>query len=137
MTYSTLTNIRNTEIQNIYKRILKSAVNINSLNNDAIVSIVLEQPAPRFYISPGQAETLISNYYNMGCTFPDNKRTIKQEMTVDLVANYERLRNRFPHTPKDRIYEMVVEQPAKSFYITHRNMRDIIFNYNIYGRRKK
>lgn len=137
MTYSTLTNIRNTEIQNIYKRILKSAVNINSLNNDAIVSIVLEQPAPRFYISPGQAETLISNYYNMGGTFPDNKRTIKQEMTMDLVANYERLRNKFPHTPKDRIYEMVVEQPAKSFYITHRNMRDIIFNYNIYGRRKK
>ena len=126
---------RNKAIQDIYKRIIHSQVNKNLLSNDIIVSIVLEQPAPRFYISTSMAKKLIMNHYNGCYIHGGGKRTLKKAMDQDLVQNYERLRAQFPNTPKEKIYEYVVEQPAKSFYLTYRCMRDIIFNWT--GRSRK
>lgn len=128
MNKKTLIHERNIALQAIYKRIIHTNVNRNLITNDTIVSIILEEPAPRFYISPHQAELLIIHHRDKKqCA--SCKRTLKREMVDDLVENFERLRELYPHTPLKKIYEMVVEKPAKSFYISYRCARDIIFNY--------
>ena len=93
------------------------------------MSIVIEQPAPKFYITPYQAKMIILSHNNTDFHRGNHKSSLKKEMADDLIANYNRLREQFPHTPNEKIYEMVVEQPAKSFYISHRCARDVIFNY--------
>ena len=127
---------RNRAIQELYNQIRRSQVNKNLLTRNVIISTILEQPAPRFYILPYQAKVLILRYYNNGCKIPENTKPNKREMIQDLIANYERLRNQFPHTPKEKIYEMVVEQPAKSFYMTFARVQDVVFNYSLYRRTK-
>lgn len=128
---------RNLALQEIYKRIRKSHVNMNLLSRDMIVSIILEQPAPRFYITPDRAKSIILSHYNngQGKMRQFNKRPQTRELIDDLVANYERLKAQFPHTPDERLYEMVVEQPAKSFFMTHHRVKEVIFNYT--GRNHK
>ena len=126
---------RNLALQNIYKCILKSNVNRNLMNNDMIISIVMEQPAPKFYISPKEAKKLILSYYKSNGELPIRKKSLTREMAKDLVENYEMLRKKFPHTDKERIYEYVVEQPAKSFYMSYNSVRAVIFNYK--GRTKR
>ena len=73
---------RNLALQEIYKRIRKSHVNMNLLSRDMIVSIVLEQPAPRFYITPNRAKYILLHYNNL----QGNKRPQTQELIDDLVA---------------------------------------------------
>ena len=129
MTKQTCIHERNIALQKIYERILKSQVNRNLLSNDAIVSVIIEQPAPRFYITPGHAKEIIHAFKSKDYKRCNLRSKLRQEMAEDLVANFDRLCKQFPHTPKEKIYEMVVEQPAKLFYVTHRVARDIIFNY--------
>ena len=124
---------RNLALQEIYKRIRKSHVNMNLLSRDMIVSTILEQPAPRFYITPDRAKYILLHHNN----WQGNKRPQTQELIDDLVANYERLKAQFPHTPDERLYEMVVEQPAKSFFMTHHRVKEVIFNYTGRQNRRK
>ena len=129
MNQQTYTHERNAALQELHKRILHAQVNKNLITTDTIVSIILEQPAPRFYITPHQAELLIRRYENDGCRFATEKITPHREMVVDLYDNYNKLRAKFPHTPIKKICEMVVEQPARSFYMSYTRVRDVILNY--------
>lgn len=130
MNNNTIIIERNEAIQAIHKRIIHSNVNKDLLSNDTIVSIILEEPAPRFYISPAMAKRLILHHYNANYHINGGgKKKLSQAMVEDLVQNYERLCAKYPKTPKEKIYEYVVEQPAKSFYMSYSRMRDIIFNW--------
>lgn len=122
-----LSDERNLVLQGLYNRIIKSHVNLKMMSRDMIVSVIIEQPAPRFYIAPQRAKWLILYYYRHKDKLPMSGN--KKKMIEDLVENYERLCKEFPNTDKEKIYEYVVEQPAKSFYMSHRNIRDVIFNY--------
>jgi len=117
---------RNLALQEIYKRIRKSHVNMNLLSRDMIVSIILEQPAPRFYITSDRAKYILLHYNNWQ---GKKLRPKTRELIDDLVANYEKLKAQFPHTEDKILYEMVVEQPAKSFFMTHHRVKEVIFNY--------
>lgn len=132
----TLIHERNIALQDLHKRILHSSVNKNLLTTDIIVSIILEEKAPRFYITPHQAELLVRKYRNDGCRFPSNKIGPRREMIKDLNEEYEKLVARFPHTPKKTIFKMLVEQPAKSFYMRDYRVRDVILNYRRYAKKR-
>ena len=51
-------------------------------------------------------------------------------MIKDLVENFERLRNKYPDATRGTLYQMVVEQPAKSFYLSEHRIYEIIFTYS-------
>lgn len=118
----------------MYENILKiGAVNLNFFTHQDIAKIVAEQPAPRFYISPKFASMCVMGYYHGTPKYLRKNR----EMVKDLVENYEMLRNKHPHTPKDIIWEMLVNCPSKRFYVADDVARGIIFNYKKYDDKQR
>lgn len=115
---------RNIDLQGVYTRLIGVTSNIQYLSRSTILSIMQEQAAPRFYLTPYQASLYILRGMKGG-----NVGYRKQAMIADLIENYERLRREYPEATKTALYEMVVEQPAKSFYLSRKRMREIIFNY--------
>ena len=119
-----LIELRNEDVRKAYERVSKASVGINYISSETIISIVADEPAPRFYISPYWARVIIRNHYK-----GTNSCRVKQAMILDLVENYERLLALKPNMRKKTLYGMVVEQPAKSFYISPRSIKEIVFNY--------
>ena len=127
---------RNAALRKVYSDIIHTqGVNLNYLNRNSILDLIAEQPAPRFYITPEIAGWYICQYYR------NNKMPLikphKQAMVLDLVENYERLRQQYPDMHKWALYDMVVEQPAKSFYMNKQRIKEIIFNYTGRNGKKK
>ncbi len=50
-------------------------------------------------------------------------------MIADLIDNFNRLKQENPNAPLEWLYEVVVEQPSKSFYMSKHRIEEIIFNY--------
>lgn len=114
---------RNFALREAYKQIIKASRGINNVSRRTIISIIQEMSAPRFYITPFTAQLYINN--NNQCR--DKSR--KKEMIADLMDNYNLLKQKNPNAPKMWLYEMVVKQPAKSFYMSSHRIEEIIFNY--------
>lgn len=121
---NTIIEQRNEALRVLYKTIIAESRGIRYLTRKTIVSFIYKQPAPRFYITPFTARLYINN--NNKCA--DNGE--KQEMIADLLENYNRLCRENPNAPKEWLYEVVVEQPAKSFYMSKHRIEEIIFNYS-------
>lgn len=119
----TLIEQRNLSLQDVYYRIIKARYGIRNVSRKTIISIIQEMSAPRFYITPFTAQLYINN--NNQC----RNRGRKQDMIADLMDNYNRLKRENPNAPKMWLYETVVEQPAKSFYMSAHRIEEIIFNY--------
>ncbi len=51
-------------------------------------------------------------------------------MVADLKATFARLQSENPYATKEWLYEKVVEQPAKSFYMSKHRIKEIVFNYS-------
>ncbi len=123
---------RNEALKEAYKRIV-SAKGVNSmfLNREALLQILIEQPAPKFYISPEWAKRHITAHYKgyPKCLQKRGYGKQNNKMIEDLVEQYEKLMQNNPDAPKKWLYENVVLQPAKSFYVSLRRAKEIIFNY--------
>lgn len=125
MQHLSLIKQRNQDLQNAYAQLIKASNNIKYLSRNSILKLLQQQPAPRFYLTPYQAMRYICAFYAN-----NTAKHRKQDMIKDLVQNYERLRTLYPKTTKTIIYEMVVEQPAQSFYMNLHRIQEIIFNYS-------
>lgn len=125
MEKTTLLQQRNDDLRAAYKRIVKASANMKYVSRATIISLLMEQPAPRFYLLPYQARMYIVNHYRMV-----NSGRRKQKMIEDLVENYERLRNEYPGAARGTLYCMAAEQPAKSFYLSKHRIEEILFDYS-------
>lgn len=113
---------RNRALDAAYKRIIKASKGVaKHITRKTIIALIQEQPAPRFYITAETARLYIKNYCK------PNSNSIKQAMIADLLENYNRLKQENPAAPKEWLYEVVVEQPAKSFYMSAKRIEEIIF----------
>ena len=123
----TLTDLRDKDLQNLYSQIIKSsAVNQRYLTRDVIIDTLTAQPAPRFYICARQAQSYVVGYYkNRGSVNRSNKKA----MILNLVQVFEQIRPQNMHLPMSEIWQMVVNHPADSFYLSHQRILEIIYNY--------
>ena len=118
---------RNAALRKLYSDIIHAqGVNLNYMSRSTILDIIAEQPASRFYITPEIAGWYICQYYSGKMPL---MKAHKQQMVLDLVSVYERLRKEHPDMRKWVLYEKVVEQPARSFYMNTKRIKEIIFNY--------
>lgn len=119
---------RDEELRKIHKRIVsESGLNKKYLTRDFIVAQIEKCAAPRFYISEHVACLLVTAHYN-GRVTHQTKR--KRQMVEDLVEVFEKVRDANLNAPMGEIWEMVVEHPAKSFYLSQARIIEIIFNYH-------
>lgn len=118
---------RNEDIRRLYNNIIsKSNVNMAYLNRDFIFSLLMEHPAPRFYITPTMALRYVMGYKQQ---LPSILNSSKLDMIEDLVATYDSIKLKRKYSSQEAIWKYVVESPAKSFYISKRRLGEIIFNY--------
>lgn len=128
----TLYKQRTQALQALYNRI-KSAngVNFRFLKQQSIWEMMAKEPAPRFYITPEYAARYITAYYKHGGRITSGNAAMIEE----LVKYYEIYRKLYSNFAKWKIYDMVVNSPAQSFYMSPQRIKEIIFNYT--GRNKK
>lgn len=115
---------RNDALKAAHKQVIKASNGIMNISRQMIISLIQEMSAPRFYITPFTARLYINN--NHQCR--DKSR--KPDMIADLIDNFNRLKQENPNAPLEWLYEVVVEQPAKSFYMSKHRIEEIIFNYS-------
>jgi hypothetical protein len=114
---------RNDALKAAHRQVIRASDGIMNISRQMIISIIKEMPAPRFYISPFTARLYINN--NQHC----REKSRKPDMVADLIENFNRLKHDNPNAPLEWLYEVVVEQPAKSFYMSSHRIEEIIFNY--------
>lgn len=125
--YNTLTDQRDRDLKNLHTSVIKnSGVNPMYLTREFIVSTLASQPAPRFYIKAQQAESYVVGYYKQVSYV---KSELKRSMILDLVQVFEQIRSDNIHLPMADIWQLVVEHPAKSFYLSNQRIKEIIYNY--------
>lgn len=118
---------KNDDLRDAHSKIIKANHGMRIPLN-TLLAVLAEQPAPRFYISPFTAWLYLTKHRN-----PKNKLT--QEMIEDLQENLARLKRENPDASNIWLYEKVVKQPAKSFYMSPHRIKEIIFHYT--GRTSK
>ena len=119
----TMVRQRYKDLKAVHKRIIQATNSVGYIPVATIISIIQEQTAPRFYITPHTANLYINNIQHR------REKSRRPEMIKDLIENYNRLKSENPDKSKDWLYEKVVEQPAKSFYMSDSRIRDIIYGY--------
>lgn len=113
--------------------IQESGVNPRYMMRDDIANILQSMPAPRFYIDWKIAQNNVNLYYKGKMK---HKSELKQKMVLDLVEVFEEVRSAHMNYPMTEIWNMVVEHPAKSFYLSKQRIIEIIYNYHDNGRKK-
>ena len=118
---------RNEALVNLYMSLMSSkSINRNLLDRYIAIDYIIQQPAERFYITPKMAERYVLGYLR------GDKRVLcsrKRAMIEDLVSVYRRIVNSRDGSKKVDIWEEVVSSPAKSYYITARRAKEIVFGY--------
>lgn len=118
------------DIRDAYDKIMScGGVNKAYLPRKVIINVLMESPAPRFYISAKLAERYVKWYY---AGDPGALRNRKLAMIKDLVDVYERKRKQRPYTPVYLLWQEVVDSPAKSFYATPQLLTDIVYFHRNY-----
>lgn len=122
-----LLNQRNKEIEKIYKSIISSSsINLDLIERSDLLDLILEHPAPRFYITPKMAERYVLGYKKQLDRVIQSR---KINMIEDLVSVYNREVSRRKNSSREMIWHYVVTSPAKSFYVSKKRLEEIIFNY--------
>ena len=117
-----------------YDELLKSdGINRDYITRDVIVTLLSQSPAPQFYISPKMAERYITAYFRNELPV---MRSAKQQMISDMVQVFKEVRGEFYNKPMVDIWNMVVEHPAPSFYMSKSRIKEIIYNWRKYGNKK-
>ena len=124
---NSLQDKRNKELEKIYQNIISSShVNISHMSTETILNMVANHPAPRFYITPKMAERYVLGFKRQDPAILNSR---KLPMILDLVEVYDRIVARKKRDLRFVIWECVVQSAAKSFYVTPRRIREIIFKY--------
>ncbi len=121
------TSDRNRDLRLAYIKFL----NDNDYNNSShidILRIVINSPAPRFYISVQQAAKHIHNKQK-GIKPSANKRT--KQMADDLYCLYLEKRKQHPYEKSIRTIERVVHSSAPQFYISIKTLQNLIYSSKI------
>lgn len=126
---------RNAALRGVYESIIRSygVVNMRYMSRAVILELIMEHSAPRFYITPELAGWYICQYERWGRLVV--VKSHKREMLLDLISVYERLRKEHPYMKRGELYDLVVNQPAKSFYMRKQRIKEVIFRYS--GRNEK
>ena len=114
---------RDRSLRAAYLRIIRASKGMH-ITRKVIISLLQEQPAPRFYIEPDTARVYIKNYKRY------KGKSFKEAMVADLKENLNRLKAENPDAPQAWLYEEVVKQPAKSYYMSDHRIEEVIFNYS-------
>lgn len=123
MEYNSIIEERNKALRALHRTIISESRNLGYMTCATIVAYIYSQPAPRFYLTPFSARLYINNR-----KVADSK--CKRDMVADLKEAFARLQRENPNAPKEWLYEKVVEQPAKSFYVSKHRIKEIVFNYS-------
>lgn len=125
MKAQSFSNLKKRALEAAYNRIIRASNELTRhISRNTIIELIQEQPAPRFYITPETARLYINKYRK------HKNNGLKDAMMDDLVSNYNRLKEENPDAPKLWLYETVVEQPAKSFYMSNHRIKEVIFQYS-------
>ena len=123
MVTNDLTFQKREDLKAVYARLISTqGINLNYVTRETLVDLLMNQPAPRFYLEPRTVEHLLMRYFK-------GQKTSNPSRTQDLAEAFRRVRERKPRAPMSDIWLEVSMQPAKSFYMSKRNIRDVIFNY--------
>ncbi len=116
---------RNKDLRAAYDKIRK-VLDLSFLDPETLCHIMASLPAPRFYIDSATARLYLN-----GVRRP--KTSVTQALVEDLKENFQRLRQKYSgETPNCELHELLVEQPAKHFYLTHRTILCVVKHYAYY-----
>ena len=104
---------RNDDLYAEYKKIVSKR---SFLNMGEIANELYTIPAPRFYVSSERAAIVISAMYN-GFKLKGMTKN-KKEMFIELYKRAKKLKKKMPDLSWTEIAQMLVNQPAPSFYLT-------------------
>lgn len=121
-----LIHLRNREIEKLYRNITSCNVNLRYVKREAIIDLIMESSAPRFYITPKMAEQYVLGFKKQ---LPHIIKSRKIGMIMDLVNAYDRAKIRHRNASQNSLWIYTVESPAKSFYVSKKRLIEIIFNY--------
>lgn len=114
-------------LRELYSDILASNINKKYLSRKAILDILYNSPAPRFYISEEKARVYVIQY-KKGYFVSKGKE--KRRMIEDLANNFDELVSEFGNSvPREKLWTMLVVRKAKSFYIKRSTIEKIIYHY--------
>lgn len=119
---------RDDEIRKIHKRIVnESGINKKYLTREFIIQQIQKSAAPRFYLEPKRAMEYVNSYKRGELR---HSRKHKQAMVLDLAEVFEEVRAAHLNDQMGEIWQMVVEHPAKSFYLSPSRIIEIIYEYH-------
>lgn len=113
------------DVKLAYKRLCNSGVNKQLMRLDSIVDLLMEQEAPRFYITEKMAERYVLGFKRQS---PEVLSSRRLDMIKDLVSAYDRAKERYKNAYMKQIWTYTVNSRAKSFYISRRKMKEILNN---------
>ena len=118
------------DIRELYTNIIKChGANMEYIPRKAIISIIQESAAPRYYISAQNASRYVLMYYRADKRIMNYRHL---DMVKDLADGYERLRKSHPYTPKSMLWEQLVDSPAPRYYLEPETIVKIIYNHDKY-----
>jgi hypothetical protein len=122
-----LQQLRNKEVEKVYKNIVSSSsANMRYVSRDVVLEIIMQHPAPRFYITPKMAERYVLGYKRQ---LPSIINSSKLPMIEDLVSVNDKAVIRYKNQSRTMIWEHVVKSQAKSFYMTKKRIEEIIYKW--------
>lgn len=129
-----ITKVRNHDLQHLHDQILSiRGINQHYLTRRFVIDRIMASPAPRFYIDSKRAEIYVTAWYRGEVV---HKSIYKNHMVQDLVSVFEEIRDRYPDEQMSDIWEMVVQHPAKSFYMSRKRVEEVIYNWRKNGEKK-
>lgn len=114
---------RDADLYDVYKRGLET----NSFANmSQAADYVIRQPAPQFYVSPREVSLAMGRLQrgmSLIALSPSSRRRFWQ-----LKDNYDAYLEAHPdnHLSRERVLELLVEEPAPEFYLSWRSAREIL-----------
>ena len=119
-----LTVARNNDLYDAFKRVISD---MDHIVLDEALTLTVNSPAKRFYISADRAYGVIVRWDKYGKTrlLSDER----QEMYDELYRIIVRLREIRPELPLQHLIEIAIDQPAPKFYLKTNSAKIIPCNF--------
>ena len=123
MKRGTLTIQKRKDLIAAYNRIRSAGgVNMEYVSREIVIELLIQEPAPQFYLTPRAIADDVLRYIK-------GKPTRNPERSKDLYEAYCRVMETTKQRKMIYVWTEVSLQPAKSFYLSRRSIRDIIYGY--------
>ena len=119
-----LTVARNNDLYDAFKHVISD---MDHIVLDEALTLTVNSPAKRFYISADRAYGVIVRWDKYGKTrlLSDER----QEMYDELYRIIVRLREIRPELPLQHLIEIAIDQPAPKFYLKTNSAKIILCNF--------